>query len=134
MQRVDRNTTQRVQKRGLTSSPLRCCGALRTVRCTIRCFRTPAQRLKPTACISHVAARRCRFHATSRCGEPEDAKTQKRLERFWTALVGPAGIFARKAKTQKRREHLTDSFSWSHRDFCQEGKNTKTPGAFDGQL
>jgi len=34
------------------------------------------------------------------------------------------------AKTQKRRERLTDSFSWSHRDFCQEGKNTKTPGAF----
>ena len=28
-------------------------------------------------------------------------KTQKRRERFWTALAGPAGIFARMAKTKK---------------------------------
>jgi hypothetical protein len=28
-------------------------------------------------------------------------KTQKRRERFWTALAGPEGIFARMAKTKK---------------------------------
>jgi hypothetical protein len=48
--------------------------------------------------------------------------------------LGPEGISARTAKTQKRRERLKDSFSWSRRDFCPDGKNTKTPGAFEGQL
>jgi len=30
---------------------------------------------------------------------------------FWTALAGPAGIFAGMAKTQKRLERFLDSFS-----------------------
>ncbi|WP_208930603.1 hypothetical protein [Rheinheimera sp. F8] len=57
------------------------------------------------------------------------AKTQKRRERFTLATSLPLAY--RQLRFAKRLScRFVDSFSWSRRDFCQDGKNTKTPGAF----
>ena len=81
------------------------------------------------------------------CQDGKNTKSQASV--CVTALAGPAGIFARMVKTQKRRERFTlatslplayrqlsyanrlscrfhaTSFSWSRRDFCQDGRKTQ---------
>ncbi|MFC0047667.1 hypothetical protein [Rheinheimera tilapiae] len=65
------------------------------------------------------------FSRDELCEEPGDAKTQKRLERF--TLATSMSLAYRQLSCAKRLScRFVDSFSWSRRDFCQDGKNKKT--------